>query len=127
MNDFGKNLLKIAGYIGAIVTIWGFLTGAGGYVIEKVYHKEITEIMETIHFADSARTKIIPDFERRVTELESWKELKSKTKAIGLRKNTETNELFYRAGMDLRLYRAYYNPALGAYYYDFQGRAYECH
>jgi len=125
--DFGKKILKIGGYITAITLIWGALTGSCGYVIEKIYHKEITDFYNAVEFAKEAKDSIIPSYKKEIKEIKDWQKKKSKTKAIGLRKNIDTGELWYRAGGDLKLYRAYYKPEYRAYYYDYEGESYECH
>ena len=77
MDTFGKKLLKWSAYIVAIISIWGALTGIGGYVIEKIYHKEITEFVTTVEYTDSLRTKVIPTLQLEIKELQEWKKKKS--------------------------------------------------
>lgn len=121
---------KIKKIAGLIVAVWGALAVfaiAFNYTIQTVYHEEIEDFDRAIEFSRMAEDSLVPMLVNRLKVLQEWKTVKSKTTAIGLRKDTDTGDLWYRAGFDLRLYRAYYIEDVGAYYYVKEGREYECH
>jgi len=118
---------KIAGLIIAISAALSIVAGIFTYSFKTIYHEEIEKFEEAVEFSNYAQDTLVPLFVRELDELKGWKSEKSKTIAIGLRRDRATQEIWYRAGLDLKLYRAYYVPEYGAYYYSINGTQYECH
>jgi hypothetical protein len=124
------NLKKISTYIGYFLAAGALITMVQGGIVKVgtlIYHEEIEEFNSLIKFQTIAKDSIIPEFSNDLEHLKSWRKEKSRTKAIGLRKSVETGELWYRAGLDLKLYRAYYSKKKKGYFYDRKGVAYPCH
>lgn len=121
-----KDISTYTKYFISIIALVSIIQGAVIKAVTIIYHQEIEDFEHLKEYKEKSDSTI-KFLEKENTTLQDWKEIRSKTKAIGLRKDVKTGEIWYRAGGDLLLYRAYYNQYRSAYFYDFNGESYECH
>lgn len=122
-------LKEIPTYIKYFLSVIALITVIQGAFVKGVtivYHQELEDFQDLKMYKEKSDSTI-KYLTVEVSKLQRWKKVKSATKAIGLRKNIVTNELWYRAGGDLLLYRAYYDQYHSAYFYNYNGTQFECH